>query len=139
VPLSTGSSSRNAAPPSAWCDVPTPAASRRGGRDARPAPLWAHPEYIPNLPGRLGCPALCSMKGSHDDVFGMTLNQQVVRLLALRRGHWCCDRCLSLALDRPEQHGVQFITDALAANGGYSRSWRLCADCQCEKLVTMAS
>ena len=79
------------------------------------------------------------MKASHHDVFGMSLNQQVVRLLALRRGHWCCDRCLSLAFDRPEQHGVQFITDDFAENGGYSRNWRPCDDCQREKLVTMAS
>jgi hypothetical protein len=79
------------------------------------------------------------MKSNHNDIFGMTLNHQVVQLLALRRGHWRCDRCLSLALDRPDQHGVQFITDALAANSDYSRSWSPCADCQRCKLVTMAN
>jgi hypothetical protein len=79
------------------------------------------------------------MKSNHGDIFGMTLNQQVVQLLALRRGQWCCDRCLSLALDRWDQHGVQFITDALAANSAYSRSHGLCADCQRDILVTMAN
>jgi hypothetical protein len=79
------------------------------------------------------------MTSNHGDIFGMTLNQQVVQLLALRRGHWCCDRCLSLALDRPGQHGVQFITDALVANSDYSRSRGACADCQRNKLVTMAN
>jgi hypothetical protein len=79
------------------------------------------------------------MKSNRDNLFGMTLGQKVVQLLDLRRGQWCCDRCLSLALDRPEQHGVQFVTDTLAANGVYRRSRGFCGDCHRDKLVTMAN
>jgi hypothetical protein len=74
-----------------------------------------------------------------NDIFSMNLDQQVVKLLAPRRGHWCCDSCLALALDRPEQHAVQYVTDTLATTGAYSRRRGRCADCHREKLVTMAN
>jgi hypothetical protein len=47
----------------------------------------------------------------------MTLHQQLVNLLTLRPGQWYCDRCLTLALDRRDQHAVAYVTDALAASG----------------------
>ncbi len=79
------------------------------------------------------------MEPNHDGLFGMTLHQQVVNLLTLRPGQWCCDRCLTLALDRRDQHAVEYVTDALAASGSYSRSRGVCGDCRRFKVVTMAS
>jgi hypothetical protein len=79
------------------------------------------------------------MEPNHDDMIGMTLDQRVVKLLALRRGRWCCDRCLTLALDLPDRHAVRYVTDTLAATGAYSRRRGRCADCQRDKLVTMAN
>jgi hypothetical protein len=79
------------------------------------------------------------MGSNHGYVLGITLDQRVAKLLALRRGRWCCDSCLALALDRSEQHAVEYITDSLATNGSYRRSWDACADCQRGKLVTMAN
>ena len=76
---------------------------------------------------------------NYDDIFRMTLDQQVVKLLALRRGQWCCDRCLTVALGRLDRHDIQYMTDILAANGAYSRSRGRCGDCQRDKLVTMAN
>jgi hypothetical protein len=78
------------------------------------------------------------MEPKHNDHFGVPLDQKVVEWLALRRGRWCCDRCLMLALDRPEQHAVEYITDALAANGTCKRSRGRCAICGRGTLVTMA-
>jgi len=78
-------------------------------------------------------------ESNRDDIFSVTLNQQVAKLLALRQGRWCCDKCLALALDRSEQHAVEYVTDALAANGGYSRRRGFCRDCHRFKLVTMAT
>ena len=99
----------------------------------------AHPGWIPSLPTGLGCPISCGMEPNHDDIFGMTLHQQVVNLLELHRERWCCDRCLTLALDRREQHVVEHITDTLAASEDYSRSRGFCRDCHRVKLVTMAN
>ena len=79
------------------------------------------------------------MKSKRDDMFGMSLDQQVINLLVLRRGRWCCDKCLMLALNRPEQHVVAYVTDTLAATGAYSRIRGFCRDCHRFKLVTMAN
>jgi hypothetical protein len=79
------------------------------------------------------------MKSNHDHALGTSLHQQVVNLLMLRRGRWCCDGCLALALDRPEQHAVEYVTDTLAATDAYSRIRGFCRDCHRFKLVTMAN
>jgi hypothetical protein len=69
----------------------------------------------------------------------MNLEQRVSQFLVQRRGHWCCDRCLALALNLPTLRSAQHITDTLATNGAYSRRRAICDDCKREKLVTMAN
>jgi hypothetical protein len=69
----------------------------------------------------------------------MHVEQTVSQFLAQRRGHWCCDGCLALALNLLTLRSAQYITDTFATNGAYSRRRAICRDCNREKLVTMAS
>jgi hypothetical protein len=69
----------------------------------------------------------------------MNLEQRVSEFLLQRRGRWCCDGCLALALNLPMVRSAQHITDTLAASGACSRRRAICDVCNREKLVTMAN
>ena len=65
--------------------------------------------------------------------------QRVSQFLVQRRGHWCCDGCLVLALNLPTLCSTQYITDTLATNRPYDRRRAIYDDCKREKLVAMAN